>query len=122
MWLQVIGDATLRDQSYHMLSDNEVYVVLGLGYNLDLDYRPIWNALLGKLNPKVGYMAGSMATASQKLRFVQEAITGFLNYTCGDVPVFPVGGLAMVDLTFFSVGPKAPRYRGTRFHCAQRSC
>ena len=46
-------------------------------------------------------MAGSVASAAQKIRFVRETLTGSINYTCGEAPLLPWAALRLVDLAFF---------------------
>ena len=100
-WLRIVDEATLQNQHYHLLGLGEVYVVLGFGYNAHQDYRPILDAIITKLQPRVAKMATSPASITQKMRFATETITGSLNYTCGEVPVFSSSALRAIDLIFF---------------------
>ena len=43
----------------------------------------------------------SVASVTQRIRFIGETITGTLNYTCGEAPLHPIGALGAVDLVFF---------------------
>ena len=101
MWLRTIGDASLQDQNYHLLAKGEVYVALGFGYSVEQDYRPIWNALFQKIDGRVQKMVASVASTEQKIRFIRETISGTLNYTCGECPIFPVAALSAIDIALF---------------------
>ena len=68
---------------------------------MEQDWRPIWQALFQKLDGRVQKMVTSVASTEQKVRFIRETITGTLNYTCGECPIFPVAALSAIDLAFF---------------------
>ena len=61
-WADAIKSETLQDEAYQDLKPGATYVVLGIPYNLQKKWQPMWERVVTKLEPKVIAVAHSVLT------------------------------------------------------------